>query len=155
MKKKLVLLLIVLISIMAIAFTPEIKLMRLELVNKTPYPATMKLTGFTPGYESAQPFYNLTVDGVDPITLVWEKKTYTLARGLYDGELWYCDLKHPTYFKLDLTKNQPFVIPPCNVKPASGIDGVIKLSPYLYPPDEDGVGLTHNLIPGYQFNWRY
>jgi len=156
MKKKLTLILLVLslLVTLLVGFTIKASLMRLEIVNKSAYPAHLWLTEFTPGAQALQTYY-LNVDSVSSLTGVWNVKVYTLVRGLYNLQLDYCDLEQPTYFQLDLTKSyMRFVIPACAAVPNAGEANVIKLNPNLYPPDEDGVGLTYILID-YPFKWRY
>lgn len=153
-KLTLVLLMFSLLAVLLVGFAVKPSLMRLEIVNKSAYPAHLWLSEFTPGAQALQTYY-LSADSASSFTGVWNVKVYTLVRGLYNMELQYCDLEHSTYFQLDLTKSyMRFVIPACATYPNPGEADVLKLNPNLYPPDEDGVGLTYILID-YPFKWRY
>lgn len=147
MKKLPILLLITLLLMSAV---PTIKLMRFEVINKSNMPATLKLHEVN--YD--QPFeYFLSIPaGVDLPGI----KLFTVARGIYDVEVWACGQLQPTQFiNLNLDRAfSRFVIVPCNITEAKGGDGVVKYNNWLFPyEDEFGTQLIYDL--GGSFKWRY
>lgn len=86
------------------------------------------------------------------------EKVFTIPMGVYNVEASYCDQDFVTMYKdLTLFKSEFTIpIPPCNQKPVSDAvaDGVLKLSPWLYPPvDIFDKPIIYDL--GYDFNWQY
>lgn len=147
--KKILMLLLVLVLL--VGFAPRIKLMRLELVNKSAFPVWLVLNEVT--LDQPAQFY-LVVDAADVLPGV---RVYTLPRGVYDVEASYCNQEFITLFQnLDLNISQfRVVIPPCDQAAVADAvsDGVLKLSPLLYPPvDLLDKPIIYNLG---EFRWRY
>lgn len=136
---------------MVIAAAPQVKLMRLEVVNKSAYPAQVKLNEIN--FDSPA-WYYLPIEGMDEFSVLPVVKVFTLVRGLYDAEVYYCNQSVPTYFRLDFSKHAfRLVIPPCANKAQPGDQFHLKLNPNLYPAlDLFDVPIIYNFI---QYNWRY
>jgi len=127
MKKKLTILLLVLMLVAAVL---PIKLMRLEVINKSDAPAFIKLQEIVLGEPGL--FYFLPVQesgGALPSVAL-----FTLGRGFYEAEVWYCNLSVPTHFIFDFSKSSfRITIPPCGAKPQPGGERSVKLNPNLWP----------------------
>lgn len=147
--KKLLLIVTLLVLVFTLAAAPVVKLMRLEVVNKSAEPAYLKLQEVS--WDASPQSYYLNIGEAASLPAV---KLFTMVRGVYDVEAQYCDQEWATLFaNLDLNMSQfRIVIPPCgqaNVEDAVS-DGALKLSPGLYPP----VDLFEVPII-YDMNWRY
>jgi hypothetical protein len=147
MKKTILILLVILL----LAAVPVIKLMRLEVINKSAEPAYLKLQEVT--WDTVNPYY-LQIPAGASLPAV---RLYTLVRGVYDVDAQYCDQEWTTIFvNLDLFRAQfRITIPACDQMPVVDAvpDLVLKLNPWLYPPvDVYDVPIIHDLGG---FNWRY
>jgi hypothetical protein len=154
MKKLTIVLLVVSLFVMAlVGWSIKIKLMRLEVVNKSEYDAYLRLYDIT--LESPYEYYfHVPKTGALETT-----RLYTIPMGIYYVEASYCDQEWVTKFTdLNLVRSEFTIpIPPCDQKPVSDAveDGVLKLSPWLYPPvDLNDVPIVYNL-GGFSFHWRY
>jgi len=139
---------LILLVVLLLAAAPVIKLMRLEVVNKSDQPAFLKLQEVT--WDAVNPYYLQIPEGGSLPSV----RVYTLVRGVYDVEASYCRQQYVTAFSnLDLNLAQfRIVIPPCDQEGVvdAVADGALKLSPQLYPPvDEFDVPII------YDMNWRY
>lgn len=145
---------IILLSIIALlllgAAAPVAKLMRLEIINKSAYPAYIELDEVN--YRSPARYY-LSVDGMEEDGLLPVIKTFTLVRGFYTAKIWYCNLENPTYAQFDFTWSAVRLpIPDCASTPPKGDEQHIKLNPNLYPPiDVFGVPIYYD----FGYRWRY
>jgi len=148
MKRILVITLVLLVMLAAV---PTVKLMRLEIVNKSAEPVFLRLDEVN--WDSPQSYY-LNIPAGASLPAV---RLYTLVRGVYDVEASYCNLEWATLFvNLDLTVSQfRITIPACDRAPVEDAvpDGALKLSPWLYPPvDLFDVPIVYDLGA---FNYRY
>lgn len=142
---------LLIIALLLMASVPVLKLMRLEVINKSAEPAYLKLQEVT--WDTVAPYYLQVPAGASLPSV----RLYTLVRGVYDVEAQYCDQEWATIFvNLDLFRAQfRLTIPPCDQADVvdAVADNALKLNPWLYPPvDEYDVAIIYDLGG---FNYRY
>jgi hypothetical protein len=152
MKKINILLILVMVTVLLISAAPKVKLMRLEIINKSAFDTTIKFEEYTPFAEDLA-FEYITVKAMDSFDQIPVIGTFTFVRGLYNATAWYCGQVEPKFFQYDFTKSKfRITIPPCDIAPEGGSEeNSQKLSPFLYPVEDDEV----YAIGAFKFNWRY
>lgn len=163
MKKMLLIVCVVLLMVAVVAAAaPKIKLMRLDVTNKTAEYAYLRFTELPvmEGYFTQTDQYITIRPGVNTGFSLWAYQTFTFVRGWYNVQASYCGLPWVTWLEhYEMTKaTQQLTIPPCNDAGVTDAvaDGSVKLSPWLYPPvDEQGNPIVHTLgiLPSFRFRY--
>ena len=146
--KKLTLILLV---VLMLAAAPVVRLLRLEVINKSNSVAYVTLKEVSYDVQPVQ--YWLTIE---PGVSLPGVELFTLVRGLYDAEVLACGAEKPIqYANWNLNKaRERLVILPCDLQDAKDGDGVLKVNQWLYPfEDEFGVPIIYDL--GGVFSYRY